>query len=284
MSDAEFAIAINPVRLVIGQGDIGSTQKIDVVNHGSVPMVVNVQKREFLQATDGTLAYQDTATPYSAAGWITLEPENFTVPSGQAQSVMATITAPDVVEPGDHQLALAFVVPSGETTGNIKINRGIAVPVFITAPGAVDTSATLSGLSAPSFTVGGPVPITASVQNVGTVHRDFRAPASLVVDAAGSPLLFPDFTVTRGATRNVSTNWDPPLMCICHPSVTFVNADGSVQSATVRVIVFPLHFVGLILVVVAAGIFVLWFSRRRYRMSVELAAAARTTAARNNGA
>ena len=271
-SASDFALAVNPARLVIGQADIGSTQQINVVNHGTAPMSVVVQKRDFTATPSGAMNYQESAL-YSASAWVSLEPATFTVPSGQAQTVTATITAPAVTEPGDHQLAVAFIVPSGETSGNIKINRGIAVPVYITVPGAVDTSATISDLAAPGFALGGPVTVTASVHNVGTVHRDFRGAQPLLIDAAGSPAAFPDFTVSRGATRDVSTEWDPPWACVCTATVTFVNADGAVQSASAQVIVFPLHIVGAVLLALLLGVLGVRYWRRRYRISVITAAA-----------
>lgn len=269
---SDFALAVNPARLVIGQADIGSTQQINVVNHGAEPMSVVVQKRDFTATTSGALNYQESAL-YSASAWVALEPATFTVPSGQAQTVTARITAPAITEPGDHQLAIAFIVPSGESSGNIKINRGIAVPVYITVPGEVDTSATISDLAAPGFALGGPVTVTASVHNVGTVHRDFRGAQPLLIDAAGSPAAFPDFTVSRGATRDISTEWDPPWACVCTATVTFVNADGAVQSASAQVIVFPLHIVGAVLLALLLGFLLVRYWRRRYRISVITTAA-----------
>jgi hypothetical protein len=146
------------------------------------------------------------------------------------------------------------------------------VPVYITVPGEIDTSATISNLAAPGFAVGGPVTITASVHNIGTVHRDFRGAEPLVIDAAGSPAAFPDFTVSRGATRDVSTEWDPPWACVCTATVTFVNADGTVQSTSAQVIVFPLHIVGGVLLVLLLGFLAYRFWRQRYRISVITAA------------
>jgi hypothetical protein len=270
-SGADFALAVSPARLVIGQADIGTTQQITVTNKGTAPMPVVVQKRDFTATASGAMNYQESAL-YSASAWVSVEPSTFTIPSGQAQAVIATITAPAVTEPGDHQLAIAFIVPSGESSGNIKINRGIAVPVYITVPGEIDTSATISNLAAPGFAVGGPVTITASVHNIGTVHRDFRGAEPLVIDAAGSAAAFPDFTVSRGATRDVSTEWDPPWACVCTATVTFVNADGTVQSTSAQVIVFPLHIVGGVLLVLLLGFLAYRFWRQRYRISVITAA------------
>ena len=88
------------------------------------------------------------------------------------------------------------------------------------------------------------------------------------MESAGSATTFPDFTVMRGATREVSTVWDPPLLCICHPTVTFTNAGGVPQTVSTTVVIFPLDLLGLLIVVFA----VRW--RRRYQAAVRRAAEA----------
>ena len=269
----EFSLTVSPTRLVVGPADISSTPEILVVNRGHVPVEVNVQKRDFTGGTDGSLVFQKHA-PYSASSWVTVSPTNFRVAPGAAQAVTANITVPPKPEPGDHQVALVFLVPAGETSANIRINRGVATPMYITVPGPTDDSASITDLGARGFVLGGgSVDLTAKVHNNGTVHRDFRATTRLTVDAAGTPNAFPDFTILRGSTRDIGTTWDPPLLCVCHPTVSFRNADGSVQTATVRVIVFPLHLLGILvgaLLLVFVGVR-LW--RRQYRANVTRAAA-----------
>jgi hypothetical protein len=270
---SEFSLTVSPTRLVVGPADIGSTPEILVVNRGHSPVEVDVQKRDFTGGADGSLVFQKHAQ-YSASSWVTVSPTTFRVAPGAAQKVTSSITVPPGPEPGDHQVALVFLVPAGQTSANIRINRGVATPVYITVPGPTDDSASITDLTATGFVLGGGiVDLTAKVHNNGTVHRDFRAETRLNLDASGSPSAFPDFTIVRGATRDIATTWDPPLLCVCHPTVSFRNADGSVQTATVRVIVFPLYLLGILvgaLLVLFVGLRV-W--RRRYRVNVARAAA-----------
>ena len=270
--DSDFSLTVSPTRLVVGAADIGKVQKILVVNQGQKPAAVTVQKRSFIGGRDGALRFQDDA-PYSAANWVTISPTSFTVAPGVAQTVTATIKVPAGPEPGDHQVALVFMVPAGKTAGNIKINRGIGTPVYITVPGPVDDSASLSNLSAKGFAMRGPVTLTATMNNTGTVHRDFRGATPLKVSGAGTAEPFPDFTVMRGSTRDISTTWDPPLICICNPTVSFVNAAGTVQSYSVRVIVLPLPPMGILLGILLLGRLVVALVRRRYQANVLKAAA-----------
>jgi hypothetical protein len=269
----EFSLTVSPTRLVVGPADIRSTPEVLVVNRGQVPVEVNVQQRDFTGGTDGSLVFQKHA-PYSASSWVSVSPTKFRVAPGAAQHVSASITVPSGPEPGDHQVALVFLVPAGHTSANIKINRGVATPMYITVPGPTDDSASITDLTGAGFVLGGgTVDLTAKVHNNGTVHRDFRAETRLTVDASGTPSAFPDFTVIRSSTRDIATTWDPPLLCVCHPTVSFRNADGTVQTATVRVIVFPLYLLGILvgaLLVLFVGLRV-W--RRRYRLNVARAAA-----------
>jgi hypothetical protein len=272
-----FSLTVSPTRLAIRQRDIGSTQQVTLINRGQASLAVTVQKRNFTVGSDGSLRYQEAA-PYSGSSWVTVSPRQVLIEPGQAQVVTATVTAPKVYEPGDHQVALVFVVPAGKAAGNIQVNRGIGLPVYITAPGPVVDSVSLSGLTAPTFASLGSVPITATVTNQGTVHHDFRKPSPLTVTAAGTAEPFPDFTVPRGSVRDIATTWKPPFLCVCHPTVTMTSANGGVQTQTVRVIVFPWQWfaggIGALLAVLLG----LRLARRRYRMQVLRAAAAHNAA------
>ncbi|GAA1427306.1 hypothetical protein GCM10009616_04120 [Microlunatus lacustris] len=268
----DFSLTVSPTRLAIGQQDIGSAQQVTLVNRGEVALPITVQKRNFTVGSDGALRYQEDA-PYAASSWVTVSPGQFLLEPGAAQVVTATVQAPEAYEPGDHQMALIFMVPAPDSDDNVKVNRGVGLPVYITAPGPVVDAVSLSGLDAPSFVAGGTVPITATVTNSGTVHHDFRRPSPLTVSGAGTAEPFPDFTVPRGSVREIATTWDPPLLCICHPTVTMTSTDGGLQSQTVRVIVFPWPWVvggvgvGLLLLLVVK------LGRRRYAAHVAEAAA-----------
>lgn len=273
-----FSLTVSPTRLAVGQRDIGTTQRITLVNRGQEALSVTVQKRNFTVGEDGAVKYEDDA-PYAATSWVSVSPEHLLLKPGEAQVVSADVHAPKTYEPGDHQVALVFVVPAARSAGNIRINRGIGLPIYITAPGEVVDSVSLSGMAAPGFVSGGSVPITATVTNHGTVHHDFRKPSPLTVTGAGEAEPFPDFTVPRDSVRDVATTWDPPFLCVCHPKVTMTSADGGVQSQTVRVIVFPWPWFAAGLGAVLLVLLLVRVGRRRYRATVLRAAAGLSTGA-----
>ncbi|SER30983.1 hypothetical protein SAMN05421756_112100 [Microlunatus flavus] len=261
-SDAPFSVTVSPARLNVSQDDLGTTHPFTVVNRGEQKVSLTVQERDFVAQPDGGLRYQPDA-PYGAADWVHVSPEHLELAPGESRQVAVTFEVPDEPEPGDHQVALVFLAPAGRGDGNIQVNRGIGAPVYVTVPGPVDDSVRLNGLSGPGWSFRGNPTLTASLTSTGTVHRDFRGPAALGVIGTDRPGRFPDFTVSRGADRTVSTTWHAPLLCVCHPTVTVTNADGVIQTATARVVVLPWWVLaGLLAVVLVVGGVVL---RRRSR-------------------
>jgi hypothetical protein len=244
-----------------------------VINAGRKPFTVTVQKADFTAGDDGALHFQPDA-PYAAASWVQVTPTHFVVAPGATTDVTFRVSMPDRAEPGDHQLALIFKVPAGRNAANIRINRGIATPVFIAVPGPVSRSVEVSRLRAPGFALHGPLLFSTRVHDIGTVHRDFRGKGKLHVDVGGSRVSFPDFTVLRDSTREVTARWNPPLMCVCHATLSVPGSAGTQSTAAVRIIVFPLHLLAILLGGLLALLLLGWFVRRRYRAKVLAAAAA----------
>jgi hypothetical protein len=273
-----FSLLVSPTRLVVPPADIGKVGRFLVVNRGQDPVLVTVRKQNFSGGADGTLAFQQNA-PYAAADWIAVRPDRFELAPGATQAVTAAVTVPAAPEPGDHQVAIVFLVPAGQNGANVRINRGIATPVYITVPGPTDDSASVTGLRAPGFVMGGPVDIAARVRDTGTVHRDFRGASRLTVDIGRAVLAFPDFTVLRDSIRDVSTTWQPPLMCVCHPTVSIVDAGGVVRTVSVRVVVFPLYQLGILIAVLVLLVLII----RRWHRGLSAASTRAAHRARPDG-
>lgn len=264
-SGTPFSVTISPARLTIPADDLDSTQHVTVVNRGTDPVTLDVQLRNFVAQPDGGLSYAPDA-PYGAADWAHVSPTHLTLQSGESTLVDATFDVPAKREPGDHQLALIFLAPSGKTAGNIAVNRGIGAPVYLTVPGPVDDSVRLDSLRSSFWSFRGDPDLTLHLTSTGTVHRDFRGPTALPVGTSRHLGRFSDFTVSRGAERVVSTTWDAPLVCVCHPYVTVTNAGGVPQTVSTRVVVVPwwgLAGLGLIVILGLASVL-----RRRLRAAL----------------
>ncbi|WP_214109612.1 hypothetical protein [Acrocarpospora catenulata] len=267
----DFSLEVSPTRLTIPAGKASTAQEFQLINKGRAAFDVTVEKADFTTGEDGSLRFQPQA-PFAAAAWARVEPSSLRVEPGTTRKVTLRVDVPPAPEPGDHQFAVIFKVPAGDNGSNIRINRGVAAPVFVAVPGAVDTSAEIAGLTAPEYVLGGPVPITARIRSLGTVHRDFRGAGRLQAQVGGESVAFPDFTVVRGATREVTTLWDPPLVCFCDVTVAVDTPGPGVRSATVPIIVFPLHLAMILVVVLLTLLLAGWLVRRRRRAKATAAA------------
>lgn len=267
-----FALTISPTRFEVGRADAGRTQRVRVVNGGKAPLSVTVRKQDFTGAKDGTMAFHARAR-YSASHWVKVSPTHLVVAPGATRTVTASISMPTDAEPGDHQVALVFSVPAARAAPNIRINRGIAIPVYVTVPGPITGSLSLSDLRGPGFATGGNVKLSAELHNTGSVHRTLPGTTPLKVSGAGEGAAFAQFTIMRDSTRIVRTTWRPPLFCICHPRVSIVRPDGVVQSVSVRVIVVPLGLLGPVVCGLLVLLVATRLGRRRYRANVTRAAA-----------
>ena len=268
-----FSLSITPTRLVLPAGELAQPHLVKVSNLGREPVEVEVGKRDFVQRPDGSLLFAEHA-PYSASTWVEAFPARFSLAAGASTAVQIRVKLPDDPDVGDHQVAMVFLVAADSGSASIRVNRGLGMPVYLTVPGSVDDSMQLDAFKAPGFALSGPLRVSATIRSIGTVHKDFKGPESLKMRVADRSVPFPDFTVTRGAARDVAMDWDPPLACICHATLAVRGADGTVQELSARIVVMPLHLFAGVLVGALLLFFAVRFARRRYRVSVRRAAQA----------
>jgi hypothetical protein len=262
-SGSDFSLSITPTRLVLPAGQLDQPHEVKVTNPGHEPVEVEVGNRDFIQRPDGSLTFQEHA-PYSASTWVRALPARFRLEAGANLTVQLRIDLPANPDTGDHQVAVVFLVAGDSGAANVRVNRGLGLPVYLTVPGPVDDSMRLESLRAPGFALGGPLQLSATVRSTGTVHRDFRGPDSLQLRVGGQTVAFPEYTVTRGVAREVTLDWtDPPLFCICR--ATLAIRDGGTDVLSARIVVIPLHLVAGVLAGVLLLLAIARFARHRYR-------------------
>ena len=271
-----FSLTVVPARLVVPANDAGGAKVFDVRNSGTRRIHVDVSLSEFSQAANGQIRFSP-ATPLSAAAWIDARPGSFDLAPGARKRVRVRISVPAHPEPGERQVGVLFRVPAPQGSGTISISGAIGAELIVNVPGPVVRRIALADLHVARFADGGPIRLRLAVENLGNVHRDYIHPSSLVAAAGGDRIPFPSFTVLRGSTRVVETDWpDPPLFCFCTVHVKTADGLGNVVVASARVIVFPFRL-ALGLLLGAGGVFLLgraWSQRR------QLGAAARVAHAR----
>lgn len=268
-----FSLTVSPTRLELPAGHANGSYAFQVVNRGGKAVDVTVGKSNFTTLASGALSFSSQA-PYAAATWVDVTPKHFVLPPMTGEAVTMTVAVPPRADLGDHHVSLSFLVPAGRTQGNIRINRGIATPVLIAVPGPTSNDTELTWMHAPRFVLRGPVTVSAGLRDTGTVHRDFRGKGRLQVLAPGSDGTFADFTVLRGATRDVSTTWTPPIACVCHVRLAIPAAKGTTSTTSATVVVLPLDLMAVAILAILAAVLVARFRRRRYEGRVQAAAAA----------
>jgi hypothetical protein len=266
-----FSLSVGPTRLVVPAGALRDRHYVQVTNQGREKVRIQVGKRNFAQRSDGSLVFLRDA-PYAASTWVRAAPDHFSLRPGATKKVRVTISVPDRPEAGEHQVVLVFLALADDEAANIRINRGIGTPVYISVPGPLDDSVRVEGLRAPGFALGGPIRLGATVRSVGTMHRDFRGPDRLGVRVDDRLVRFPDFTVVRGAVRDVETVWrNPPLACVCHARLVVPGPGGEAREVPVRIVIVPLHLIGAVLAVALLILLVPRLVARRYRARVRAA-------------
>jgi hypothetical protein len=263
----EFSLKVSPTRLVMSPRQTTSTQHFQVANTGRLKAEVDVTATSLEQHPDGSLTYPSTA-PYSAAHWVSMTPTHFHLDPGATRQVTVHLTMPAQPEPGEHYVALLSLVPSQERHDQVRINRGVAVPLLVTVPGSTIDTVKLAELDTSGFSAGGPITLTAVVKDSGTVHHDFFGPDhNLVAEADGHKIAFPDFTILRDSTRTVTTQWaDPPLACICHIKVAITKKGLPPNVLQATVVRFPIYPVGGLIMAIAALFFMWRFMASRFTL------------------
>lgn len=265
--DHGLAMLVSPTRLTVVNGQLSKTQRLQVQNRGSATLHVSTRVEALTQRSDGSSLPQNG--PWSATRWLTVTPDHFLVKPGHRQWVQVHIQVPAQPEPGDHDLALIFMIPPRPGRGNIHIAQGIGVPILITVPGRVTDDVSVTSLHAPGFSSGGAVPLTATVREAGDVHHSFRgAGHELVARSGPATVPFPPITVLRDSTITMQTQWaHPPALCVCHVTVT-VASGGRVSEATATVVIFPVIPVGIGLGSVLLLLAAFLLARRHHRRRV----------------
>ncbi|MBF9131692.1 hypothetical protein I0C86_22385 [Plantactinospora sp. S1510] len=263
---SDFALTVSPTRVIVPADQIERPREFTVTNHGRAPIDILVRKASFTAGRDGELRFRPDA-PHSAVEWVTARPDSFRLDGGAARQVSLRIALPAAAEPGEHQVAVIFSVPPRPGGASIGVRRSVGAPVYVTVPGHAVESVDVTSLRAPGFAVRGPLAVTATVRNLGTVRRDFLGDGRLRARVAGDSVPFPDFTLLRGADREVSARWaDPPLACVCRVTVAVVGSDGVTRDATATIVVLPLHLIGSGAALVVA-LLLGWLLVRRRRRS-----------------
>jgi hypothetical protein len=170
-----------------------------IINRSSTTLTFKLSVQDYVvldtQGTPSILPPNTLSNKYSAAAWIGVTPELFTLKAGDTQTINYYVQVPANARPGGHYAAIVYtpVVGQGVTGSGSTITSQLGSLFYITVNGPIHEQALITKFFANPFQEYGPVNILTEIKNLGDLHI---APKGTI---AVSGLFF-------GQTQNLDTH------------------------------------------------------------------------------
>jgi hypothetical protein len=239
------------------------TERVTIVDNSAYRMLMGYQVRPFGSMPNGAIAPVNSGLPPSVngTGWVTVSPASFTLAPHGSRVVTVRITAPERVGPGQKYVGVLFTATSltsstgGKASAVVGFQAGVANELILDDPG-VATHHTVFGLHAPAISWGGPITVTATVQNKGNSYALLNRQSAT---AGSSKILLPSALVLAGGSRTLTgVQASPPFIGI--ETVTYHGQSATVWILPGKTILITL---GILAIVLAYVLFVRSHTRKR---------------------
>jgi hypothetical protein len=162
------SVALNP----------GGTKEgvIKIVNDSTEPVTFRVGIQDYTVVdtvgTPNLLPPNTLNTKYSAASWIGVSPDTFTVAPHQRQEINYYVQVPLDAKPGGHYAASVYTpaIPKSSGETGSTVNAQLGTLFYINVNGQITEKASVSKFLANAFQEYGPVKISTSIKNMGDLH------------------------------------------------------------------------------------------------------------------
>jgi hypothetical protein len=147
-----------------------------IINQSVVPLTFKVSVQDYVVldtiGTPSILPPNTLSNKYSAAAWIGVTPETFTLQPGDKQTINYYIQIPQDARPGGHYAAIVYspVVNKGVTGSGSTVNSQLGSLFYITVNGPIKEQALVTKFFANPFQEYGPVNILTQLKNLGDLH------------------------------------------------------------------------------------------------------------------
>ncbi len=176
--DAVRTVTVTPPTVFV-TGDPGyyTEGTMGVINDSNSPITFKAEMHDFIvQDNAGTpeiLPANTLITTYSAAAWIGVTPQIFTIQPKRRQNLNYFIQIPGYAKPGGHYAAVVFVPVDGkdavENTGS-QVNGQVGTLFSVAVNGPIKENASVSKFFANTLQEYGPVNILTQIKNYGDLH------------------------------------------------------------------------------------------------------------------
>lgn len=149
---------------------------IKIINDSSSPLSFKVDVQDYIvsdtQGTPNLVPPNTLNGRHSAASWIGVYPNSFTIPPKTRQEFRYYLQTPPDAAPGGHYAAVVFTplaVGDKESTG-ATVYTQIGTLFYITIAGPIKEQASVTKFLTDAFQEYGPVKILTQIKNMGDLH------------------------------------------------------------------------------------------------------------------
>lgn len=225
---ASVFLAPSKVERRVSPGSV-ATVTISFVNKDPGPLDVTVAPWDFARDASGVaqpITQREAAEFRGCASWISTGGAPLTAAPGKTVAFDLTVKVPSSATWGSHSTYLRVTAtPIGKRQGIAVIYALDALLVFTVAPPGstaaeiansptMKRSVSIAQVSAPAFTMGGPIPLAAVLVSTGNVHADVSTRFDILQGGkVVKSIPLKDFTLLPGDRYPIRTEWTkPPLI------------------------------------------------------------------------
>jgi hypothetical protein len=263
---------------------------VSITNFSKFPVTFQLYATDAFTTSNGSLGMLAAdAKPTDVGSWVKLSKTTIRLAPSERANEPFTLRIPGIASPGDHTggiIAAVAVTTAGPNGANVKVDRRLAVPIFLRVSGALHSQLTVESLNVGGYTGnvnpfgGGRSSVAYTIHNTGNVRLNvgqsvaINGPFGLTVGSASpKPLsdLLPGQSVR--VTKAVPGVFPAgPLTVHIHlaPSEPKdIPASGAIPSVVARTVSLwatPWPQLVLLLIVIGIGCAIVW--RRRHAKRV----------------
>ncbi len=271
MANAQVSVSLYPVsfRYDIPRGS-SQTGVITVTNPSTVPLSLQVEAENFTGGDGGTVEFAPEGAKYGLLSWLTVDREPFVLGPGQKKEVPFTINVPENAEVGGHYGTILFRAsgnPGGDGETAIGISGRIGSIILVSVPGDAKKSGQLVKVGAPGFVQYGPLTLSASYKNTGSVHYVTKGTATFTGIFGRRTVPFEEKTILPDVQRDTTATLDKTwLIGPVFMKATLEAGDGSAQTLSATTFAFPVVPGVTAIVVILVLLYVIRVTKSKFKL------------------
>jgi hypothetical protein len=243
-----------------------------IINDSSVPLTFNLNVQDFVVTdtigTPNILPPNTLSRKYSAAAWIGVTPNVFTLQPGQKQNLNYFIQVPKDARPGGHYAAIVYApeTKTGATGTGSTVNSQLGSIFYITINGPVKEQALITKFFANPFQEYGPVKILTQLKNLGDLHVAPKGTVTVTGLLFNSTQDLAGHNIFPEAARDFQNTFGQTLMVGRYKAVLLASYgvnNNLPLTATVYFWVFPWRIAVVITLAIIALILAALYLRKR---------------------